>query len=514
MGNQLVEQASMVVTKESISLRAKNVILEGEDNDGQEATLEETESPEQLVCDSYFRDVQCPTYLPDKQLFPTNGIMLSRMEVFVNECGGRSSLGWLTTAEVNKYFVIPFTAEKKCSYCDLLVAEGAECVGTAQVYISHSWEYVFVDVVDALLYHFRDNPDIIIWFDLFSNNQYDASDIELDHWCTTQCNHTVLILSPWSNPKPRARSWTLLDIYFTMVSGCRLEIAMRPSDREYFMEELLKSTVKTIDESLACVKGWIEKCLYTWYGLYWTADNRKLICNDISNALFKCMYNWIRFQFKVLIDGGDDIALAQKCLGIIYLNSGKRREAGVLLKAAVDTYSVSKHDVTALMLLSNYLLLLYRMKKYDEALPICKQCFEISLLVQGYKCIYTRKAMFNLVCLYYRLGKYEDAVSLLVNFLEHKEEGLGALADKHYDTFQAMNYLSILYKKMGRNDDAIEYLKESIAIRKDILGEDHPYTLTSLGYLWSLYHIAGRVDDAQHLLRDMTFPVSNNSGEI
>ena len=342
----------------------------------------------------------------------------------------------------------------------------------------------------------------------------DASDTELHYWGTTQFKHTVLILSPWSNPKPRARSWALLDIYCTMVGGCRLEIAIRPSDREYFMEDMLKSAVKTIDESLAFVKGWIEKCLYSWYHLGWTADNRKLICNDISNALSKCMYNWIMFQLKVSIDGGEDVALTQKCLGIIYLNVGKRHEAGVLLKAAVDTYSVSKNDGTALMLLSNYLLVLYRMTKYDEALPICKQCFEMSLLLQGYRCIYTRKAMFNLVSLYYRLGKYEEAVPLLVNFLEHKEEGLGALAAKHYETFLSMNYLSILYQKMGRYDDAIEYLKESIAIRKDILGEDHPYTLTSLGYLWSLYHIAGRVDDAQHLLGDLTLPVGYNSGEI
>ena len=40
-------------------------------------------------------------------------------------------------------------------------------------------------VVDALEYHFREQPDIVIWFDLFSNNQHKTVDLDLDWWCNT-----------------------------------------------------------------------------------------------------------------------------------------------------------------------------------------------------------------------------------------------------------------------------------------------------------------------------------------
>jgi hypothetical protein len=72
-------------------------------------------------------------------------------------------------------------------------------VNAATVFISHAWKYTFLDVIDALVNHFQSTPDIIIWFDLFSNNQHKAIDLDFHWWCNTfksaiqAFGHTVMV---------------------------------------------------------------------------------------------------------------------------------------------------------------------------------------------------------------------------------------------------------------------------------------------------------------------------------
>ena len=62
--------------------------------------------------------------------------------------------------------------------------------------------------MDSLEFHFRDTPDIIIWFDMFSNNQHKAVDLDFNWWCNTfksaikDFGHTVMVFAPWKNPIP------------------------------------------------------------------------------------------------------------------------------------------------------------------------------------------------------------------------------------------------------------------------------------------------------------------------
>jgi hypothetical protein len=90
----------------------------------------------------------------------------------------------VTTTDVCESIVKPLTAASQCSYCDVLGSTSKP----AQVFISHAWKFKFLDVVDALLHHFRDSPDTIIWFDLFSNNQHKAMDLDFDWWFLQVCN--------------------------------------------------------------------------------------------------------------------------------------------------------------------------------------------------------------------------------------------------------------------------------------------------------------------------------------
>ena len=146
--------------------------------------------------------------------FPKSGVKLFEgIEDFYDRCGGKEHLVGLTTKEVCDIFVKPQTDIYQSSFCELLEAQNSHTVGIATVFISYAWMYVFLDVISALEDHFRDQPDIIIWFDLFSNNQHKAGILDFNWWCNTfksaiqQFGHTVMVLAPWSDPIPLKRGW-------------------------------------------------------------------------------------------------------------------------------------------------------------------------------------------------------------------------------------------------------------------------------------------------------------------
>jgi hypothetical protein len=146
--------------------------------------------------------------------FPKAGVKLFEgIQDFYDRCGGKEVLEGLTTTDVSNIFVKPQTENRLCSYCEMLESQHHPAVGIATVFISHAWKYLFLDVICALEYHFRDQPDIIIWFDLFSNNQHIANNLDFSAWCETfksaikQFGHTVMVLAPWSDPIPLTRGW-------------------------------------------------------------------------------------------------------------------------------------------------------------------------------------------------------------------------------------------------------------------------------------------------------------------
>ena len=121
----------------------------------------------------------------------------------------------------------------------------SDLVGIATLFVSHAWKYKFLDVVNALARHLKDEPDTFIWFDLFSNNQWDAPALSFDWWCDTFKNaiqsigRVVMVLTPWSNPIPFTRSWCLFELYCTIVTKSKFEVAMSESEEESFVRDII-----------------------------------------------------------------------------------------------------------------------------------------------------------------------------------------------------------------------------------------------------------------------------------
>jgi tetratricopeptide (TPR) repeat protein len=195
--------------------------------------------------------------------FPRIGIKLSYFPTFFDFCGGKDQLTNLTTSEVCQKFVIPITSSSKVSFTEYLFREKRDSknIGIAKVFISHAWKYNFLEVYESMKNHFQKEPDIIVWFDLFTNSQHGTQDRKFEWWCNTfmsavkEFGRTVMILAPWNDPITFTRAWCLFEIYSTLATKSRFEIALSPIQQDEFLkaifsdgaEDTVKYILSTVD---------------------------------------------------------------------------------------------------------------------------------------------------------------------------------------------------------------------------------------------------------------------------
>ncbi|KAJ3031082.1 hypothetical protein HDV00_008517 [Rhizophlyctis rosea] len=125
---------------------------------------------------------------------PLRGIRLSYLQTLIQQWGGPRNLYKRTTADVCKHFLIPHIRSGRFSppstnvhkdptllVCDLLALQTPDVVGRAKWFISHSWQHMFLYMVDTLVAHFTPaETDIIIWIDLFSLPQTERKSMSAD----------------------------------------------------------------------------------------------------------------------------------------------------------------------------------------------------------------------------------------------------------------------------------------------------------------------------------------------
>ena len=162
----------------------------------------------------------------------------------VIKCGGKNALVGMTTTEVNDQALKPLTYYRQVSYCGKLNDLPGSGVGPAEVFISHAWKYKFLDVVEALQNHLRGEPNAIIWFDLFSNNQHCTPDLDFNWWSSAfkgaieTIGRTVIARTPRNNPLPLKRPWCLLGFYCTIGTRRRFEVAMSEIEYDEFIRDV------------------------------------------------------------------------------------------------------------------------------------------------------------------------------------------------------------------------------------------------------------------------------------
>jgi CHAT domain-containing protein/Flp pilus assembly protein TadD len=96
----------------------------------------------------------------------------------------------------------------------------------------------------------------------------------------------------------------------------------------------------------------------------------------------------------------------------------------------------------------------------------------------------------------YQQGKYNEAIPLAEQALAIRKKVLG---DNHPNTARSLNNLAGLYESQGRYSEAEPLYKQALAIKKQQLGDNHPSTATSLNNLAALYRVQGRYSEAEPL---------------
>ena len=518
--------------------------------------------------------VQCADTLP----FPKEGIKLSSWDIFINECGGRSMLEGLSTTDVNNLYVKPLTIHMKSSYCDYLKTRGSSSIGEAQVFISHAWKYKFLDVVDTLKYHFKNKSDIIIWFDLFSNNQHAAPDLDFNWWSTTfksaieRFNHTVLVLSPWKDPVPLTRAWCLFEIYCTAVCKCKFEVAMSPAEREDFKEAIKNDATGSIDTMLATIDVRRSEC--------WNPDDKIRIFDaverteggveGINSLVFERLRVWvIDTAEESLKNCSDDLdrAKCEQSLGLLHMHQGRDDLAETHLEESITLFrnELGENHPNTLRSMYKKAYSLYKLGRYDEALPLYTKYLPLLQEVLGEKHLNTLECMNNFAALNFDIGRIEESLKLHIECLtafteisanafagnqtdslqSHLSQVFEACLDcfenvgnqfedktvilmfcrdtlpplermlgkKHPYILRCLNHVGGLFFKLDMYDEALPIFQKCFAMRRAVLGENHPDTVTSMFNLALLYTKMGVDEKGLSLLKTSLTKSELSQGE-
>jgi tetratricopeptide (TPR) repeat protein len=369
----------------------------------------------------------------------------------------------MTTTEVCEQCLLAATACESSSYCDMLKRRGSDGVGVATVFISHAWKYSFADVVNALEYHFRDTPDIYIWFDLFSNNQHAAGaagNLPFEWWATTfksaiaQFRRVVMILSPWNDPIPFTLAWCLFEVYSAVSTNSTFEVAMSKSDFRSFLQSIMYDAGSFL-KMLATID--LLKC-----EAFNPVDKDRIFEVVKSEVGFSNLNGMVKAKMREWVD-----ATLSSRTGAL--------DGNVSVKSLDENaaYARTLHDTG----------------QYEKALEIYQQC------LNGYIDLGTSPDnVYNglgKVC--EMLGRYEEAMEYNQQALDIRMETFG---ERHADVASSYNNMGNVCDLMGQYEEAMEYHKKALDIRIETLGEGHADVASSYNNIGNICDVLGQYEEA------------------
>jgi hypothetical protein len=268
-----------------------------------------------------------------------------------------------------------------------------QVVGSATVFVSHTWGYKFLKVVDALE-TWEDNQKAernissgggssssssssssganaggttFFFFDIFVNSQHtNNSGYSFKWWSEIfvqevgMCERTLLVLE-WKNFIPLTRSWCLLEIIATLRKDSeRLEIVMATTEQECFKQDMLTDfgsligTVMSIDVEKAQAgkpedKSSIDNLLTTsenegGFGMSFAAVNSAIKHRLQQWMTAKASESTTEREMEMTMD----MISHRRALARLSLEGNDPK-----YKTAADTLRTSKDDLEKLLVTSN-----------------------------------------------------------------------------------------------------------------------------------------------------------------
>jgi tetratricopeptide (TPR) repeat protein len=463
--------------------------------------------------------------------FPKLGLSLSYFEIFIEECGGHDCLKGLTTTEVSKRFIKPMTLSVQDSYCNLLQSQGHAAVGMAMVFISHAWQNVFLDVLHALQHHFKEDPDIVLWFDLFSNNQHSTRSRPFEWWCGTlksaiaEFGHMVMVMAPWSDPVPLTRAWCLFELYcIADISDGVFEVAMSKAEQAKFLVDISTDVEAQLGKMLAKIDCEKSECKKAEDRDAIFAAVREVIgFGKINKMIFERLRAWMmevaiaaietlkepdqvdRSRFVdaasavITLENENEPLIMFECLlAQLYCNQGKYDKAEELYLSCLEQRQTSLGSTHPKSLRTEFYLgeVYIHQCKFLQAEELYVANIENRRAVLGENHIDTLNSIENLAVCYSIQGKDKLAVPYFIACLDTRKILLG---NEHPDTLTALNNLAVVHEKLGHYNTSEPLQELCLEKRKVVLGENHPDTLRAINNLAHLYRTQGKYDAAEPL---------------
>ncbi|KAJ3281905.1 Kinesin light chain 3 [Borealophlyctis nickersoniae] len=466
--------------------------------------------------------------------FSLLGVRLSYFDTFIDEwCGGREKIDGWKTEDVCAEVVKPRTTK---SVCDHLVEENSSAVGRATWFISHAWQYNFLDVVDAVKYHFTTRMSssaakpFTFWTGTFTN-------------AISNLGSVLMILYPWNNPITLERAWCIFELYACTNTNSHFAIALPPRHTSDFRTSL-RDNPGAFYNMLATVKSEKSVAFKESDQLDILAAIRKMVGFSaldrmVLSLLSKWMVNTLHSHILLTEKAGDEVEHAGWLFSLarLFVDQGRYEDAEPLLTEELlgeehpDTldsisslaavYSRQGNDEKAeplfvdclerrrrvlgedhedtLMSISNLAMVYSNQGKYGKAEPMLLDCLERRRRVLGEDDLDTLWSINSLAGFYDDRGKYEKAEPLYVDCLERLRRVLG---EDHPDALVSILGLAILYEHQGKYEKAEPLYVDCLERRRRMLGEDHLDTLVSINRLAGLYRCQGKYEKAEPLYVD------------
>ncbi|KAJ3032539.1 hypothetical protein HDV00_007414 [Rhizophlyctis rosea] len=500
------------------------------------------------------------------------GVRLSFFDVFIHQCGGLSALQYKTTAEICREFIHPRTELTK-SLCDHLIDEDSPYVARATWFISHTWQYTFLDVVMAIRQFFHEQEadgkskaDAIIWLDLFSLPQHQRRKIDAQWLQTTftdaisAMDGVIMVLSPWCQPKTLTRAWCVYELYACASTGKPFHVAIPPDQKDELTTSFLSYRSYAFIDSENCEASELDDL-----NAIRKAISRTIGFPTLNHMVLALLSNWMVGTLQLSIPdvekGGNRTehlyGLQRLIWGYGWGQMFDRAELVALEAVRKSAEWCGDTSEMAICALRDAALLFIEAKKYDEAAQMFIDSstkarrslganHQTTLLhTHGVAGVYIRqgqhdnaalllwdiiadgngkwrtdytpifRATFDLATCYEKMGKWEQAERMYVDTLDRATERHGR---RDAIVLEVLTNLGGMYVNLEEYTKAEPLLLECLKWNRQKFGDDHPATVGSIKDLSVLYIKMGEWDKAQsyllravHLYEQLGYELDNYS---
>ncbi|KAI8834554.1 hypothetical protein BJ741DRAFT_239158 [Chytriomyces cf. hyalinus JEL632] len=455
--------------------------------------------------------------LSDPNTFSTKGLPFSHFLQLIELWGGHEALRGKTTTEVCNFHLKPMTIQTGLSLCAhySFQQETRHLPRKATWFISHAWQFPFLDVIDGISNFLTDRDlapgDATIWFDLFSNSQHNAESKPFVWWETTFMNaikkigNVVMVLQPWLNPLPLKRTWCVFELFVCIKMGCKFHITLTSGERSDFLNALLSDAKKfhSILANTSCRHS--EAFKLTDKKSIFRVIRSTVGFAKLDQLVFDTFSGWVVDQFKrtIFLNGTNPILCSQWQCGLadFYELMEKFDLAEPLLVEAHNAQmkELGNHHPDTLLTLNALGSLYVRQERFFEAEVSLRQAYDAQLELLGENHVETIQTILSLANLSKSMGQYEEAEAQYQKALD-LQTLIYTPEDQHL--LNTRSNLATLFVQQGRYNEAGLIYKSCLDANMESLGVDHPDTLTTLSSFVNLLYLQGELEEARKLCEE------------